>query len=740
MHWVTITWSMVASACFTLAMMHLIIWLKQRSRLTHLLFFLAAMGVAGIALGELMLMRSQTPEQYGLIVRWIHVPLFLALVSTTCFVQLYLGSGRLWLACTVCALRLSILIINFLKWPNFNFTTITGLQRLQLWGNDTVSVARGVVSPWTRFSEASSILFLVYVLDATLSPLWREIKVDRRRVALVGGSLSLFALISTGHTTLLHEGFVRSPYLISVSFMAPLIVMAYELSSDVVRTGLLTQQLEGSQTQLRETEEQMSLAADASGLGLWEWDSVADQIRTTEQSRKLFGLNSAERINLHQLLANIDPDDREAVHLAMTHSIGNGGEYQQEYRVLLPDGQRRWLTSRGRARTDGGRQRVLMRAVSIDISERKLAEERFRLAVEAVPSALIMVNSQRKIVLVNAQTELIFRYSRNELVGRSIEPLILGRSHAAHPDHRGSYFADSLQRAIGSREQLFAVRKDGSEVPVEVGLNPIQTPEGMFALVSIVDVTQRRQAEREAAVQRNELAHLARVTMLGELSGSLAHELNQPLTAILSNAQAAQRFLAQNPSNPGELHEILKDIIDANNRASETIRRLRLLFKKGEVQNQMLDINTVVKDVLKIMNSDLINNMVTTQTELQADLPDVQGDRVQLQQVLINLIINACDAMTGTKPEERRVLCRSLYSGNGEIHVVIVDHGCGIPPDGFERVFEPFVTTKHNGMGLGLSVCRKIVAAHGGRLWATNNPDSGASVHVALPIPSSAAL
>jgi C4-dicarboxylate-specific signal transduction histidine kinase len=222
--------------------------------------------------------------------------------------------------------------------------------------------------------------------------------------------------------------------------------------------------------------------------------------------------------------------------------------------------------------------------------------------------------------------------------------------------------------------------------------------------------------------------------MLGELSGSLAHELNQPLTAILSNAQAAQRFLANKTADVEEVQEILRDIIDADHRAGDTIHRLRLLFKKGEVTHQSIDINLLVREVLTFLNSDLINNRVSAVAELQPDLPMVQIDRVQMQQVMINLIMNACDAMGHLDGAPRKLRVRTERLPDGEVHLSIHDNGCGIPSEQLEKVFEPFVTTKSKGMGMGLAVCRTIVTAHGGRLWATNNPDAGATLHLTLAV------
>jgi two-component system sensor kinase FixL len=326
----------------------------------------------------------------------------------------------------------------------------------------------------------------------------------------------------------------------------------------------------------------------------------------------------------------------------------------------------------------------------------------------------------------------VFGYPRNELVGRAVETLIPERLRTSHPTYRHAYRHENRARPMGTGRELFAVRKDSTEVPVEVGLNPMQTSEGTFVLASVVDVSERKRAEQEAARQRDQMAHLARVTVLGELSGSLAHELNQPLSAILSNAQAAQRFLARNPPDLDEVAQILADIVKNDKRAGEVIARVRSMLRKEEILHQPIDMNEVVLDVLALMRSDLLNRQVTVHTELAAQLPAVAGDRVQLQQVLLNLLINACEAL-GDSKTQRDIVVGSESAPDGKVTVSVTDRGAGIPPDDLERIFAPFVTTKVQGMGLGLAVCRSIVKAHGGTLWARNNPTGGATLSVRLP-------
>jgi PAS domain S-box-containing protein len=326
------------------------------------------------------------------------------------------------------------------------------------------------------------------------------------------------------------------------------------------------------------------------------------------------------------------------------------------------------------------------------------------------------------------------------LRGYGDEPLNLERLFAAvHAEDRDA-LRRSLQQAASDGGQIEreyrVIRPDGEMRWISLHANAARDPEdGRVHVQGVsIDVTPRKLADIEARRRQAEIAHLSRVTMLGELSGAVAHELNQPLTAILSNAQAALRLLDQEDRPLGEVREILSDIVQEDRRAGEVIRRLRVLLKKGEVQLDPVELRSVVDDVLKLLRSDLLSQGVIVTTELADRLPRVLGDEVQIEQVLVNLVANACDAMAAKDSGARCVRLSADLEDSGAVRVSVADTGCGLPAEDLERVFEPFVTTKTQGMGLGLTVCRTIVGAHGGRLWAVNNEGGGATFHFTLPV------
>jgi C4-dicarboxylate-specific signal transduction histidine kinase len=251
-------------------------------------------------------------------------------------------------------------------------------------------------------------------------------------------------------------------------------------------------------------------------------------------------------------------------------------------------------------------------------------------------------------------------------------------------------------------------------------------------IVLIRDETAKKRAEAAAEEQRQELAHLSRVASLGELSGALAHELNQPLAAILVNARAAQRIMTRHSPDLTELRVILEEIAVDDRRAGEVIGRLRTLLKKGRGRPSKVDPNELVADVRSLLHSDLIRRRVTTETDLAPSLPPVLGDRVELQQVILNLVGNACDAMVDTPAPQRLVRIATGLTPDGQVQLTVEDRGTGIPPGRLEQIFDAFFTTKTSGLGLGLAICRSIATAHGGRLWATNNDSGGATFYLVL--------
>ena len=249
----------------------------------------------------------------------------------------------------------------------------------------------------------------------------------------------------------------------------------------------------------------------------------------------------------------------------------------------------------------------------------------------------------------------------------------------------------------------------------------------------VLDITDRKQAQLQAARDRNALQHFARVSMLGQMSASIAHQLNQPLTAILANAEAAQQMLRLEPVDLEEVKQICDDIVGQNQRAAAVIRRLGALFKRGEMQIQPVDLNALLSEALDLLHTNLRTDRITVTTELAEGLRSVDGDKVQLQQVLLNLIMNAADAMRSVPVVMRQLIVHTEATAT-EIRLRVTDHGPGIAPTDLKNVFEPFWSAKPSGMGIGLSICQAIVAAHHGTLTVANNPDAGATFLVVFPV------
>ena len=365
-------------------------------------------------------------------------------------------------------------------------------------------------------------------------------------------------------------------------------------------------------------------------------------------------------------------------------------------------------------------------------AERSLSEseERVALAADAAQVGAWEIDAATNEVWVSDKVRDLFQIAPGTTVDYA------AFEERVHPDDQP--LRDSaIKRAIetrGSYEIEYRIRlPDGTVRWISGRAHCISDGNGRSTrLLGVsMDITERKRAEKEAMEQRDELFHLARVASLGQLSASLAHEITQPLSIILTNTQVAQRMLAGDTPDIAELRDILADIVGENIRAVEVITRLRALLKRGETRLLPLALNEVIEDVLRLLRSDLAARGVTVQTTLADGLPDVPGDVVQLQQVLLNIVTNACDAMA-ENPQKDRILKISTSAQPGKVRVSMQDQGRGLGESDASQIFQPFFTTKSHGLGIGLSISQSIIAAHHGRLWAEPNEGCGVTLHMEL--------
>jgi PAS domain S-box-containing protein len=602
MSWVTVIYSMAASACLTLALIYAFIWWRQRDAWVNLLFAMVAVATAAGTWFDLAILRASSPAEMASAIRWLQAVVGVLILSLAGFVRLFLEARRSSLFWIACALRVVAVVLNFLTGENLNFREILTIRHLTFLGESVSTIGEVVRNPWQIVGVVANFALIIFILDAAITA-WR--RGDRRKALFVGGSIvigSMAASLESAFATWTHSDF---PPTTSLFFLVILLTMAYEFGGEALRATQLSHDLNASQ-------QQIALAAEAAKLGFWSRKSGQDDLWATDQWRALFGFAKSDRLNYDDFLQRLHPDDRDSARQALTEASRGDGRYQTEHRVLLPDGQIRWIASQGRVEFDGYGQPIRFQGVSLD-------------------------------------------------------------------------------------------------------------------------VTHNKQAEIQAQEHRNEVAHLMRVASVGELSAALAHELNQPLTAILSNAQAAQLFLARDDVDLEDIRDILRDIVTDDQRAGEVISRLRNLLKKSDFQPQELNVNELIGEVLKLMKHELTARAVRVVTEFTADLPSIVGDRVQLQQVLINLILNASDAMSRQAENARTLTLSSTRVEDSAVQISVTDTGSGIPRGDEEKVFEPYHTTKAHGLGLGLSLSRSIIRAHGGRMWAENRVAAGAMFYFTIP-------
>jgi two-component system, LuxR family, sensor kinase FixL len=700
----------LAGVCCYAGLHHLLVACRRPVQRTHLLFALLCLAVAFHVVAKAGAYHADSAQALVALRRWEASwgLTFFALLPW--FVAEYTGIRPRGLLAALSGIFMVVLAANLVLPYGGQFAELPRLEYMTLpWGEHVVDLRVHQRTPWHNAAWVGIALVFAYGFYACTRQYRGGAKARALTLTLALALVGAFAFVNW----LTNHGVIRFTHTAEFGFLSLVIVMSLGLTRE-----------------LREGERRLRAVLDHVPAAVYIKDPQGRYLLINREYEQLFGVTNASVAG--KVDADLFPAEQAAVFRADDRRVLENREPLASEEVVDRDDEARTRYSLKFPLfyPDGTPYAVC--GVSTDITERKQAEEKFRLAVEASPNGIVMVNRDGQIVLVNVRTEKLFGYTREELIGQPVEILVPERFRDYHPAHRAGYFAAPRTRPMGGGRDLFARRKDGSEFLVEIGLNPIRSNEGLFVLTAIVDITERKRAESELQQHQRALAHVARVSTLGELSASLAHELNQPLAAILSNAQAGLRFLDQGNADLQEIREILQDIARDDKRASGVISGLRSLTRRQETQRERIDLAEVLEQVQELLHSELVARRVQVETDLEASCT-VLADRAQIQQVVLNLMMNAVEAMEGQAAGQHRLELSLLHRDEAEVQVAVRDSGKGIPADALAKVFDPFWTTKSQGMGLGLGICRSIIESHGGKIWVERNAAQGVTFYFKLP-------
>ncbi|WBL75376.1 PAS domain S-box protein [Bradyrhizobium xenonodulans] len=492
---------------------------------------------------------------------------------------------------------------------------------------------------------------------------------------------------------------------------------------------------------LRQSEAYLAQAQELSHTGSFGWRAATGEITWSKETYRIFQCDEGTKPQIPVMLQRIHPEDRLAVQRTTGRAAREGRDYDHEYRLLMADGSIKYVRAVARAMRDsGGRVEFVGSVTDITATkeaERRLrdSEQRFRDYAETASDWFWETGPDHRVTLVSQHSDTITVPAG--LIG--LTRWDIAPDADLEPEKWRQHRA-ALDAHIPFRDLVYRSKdRNGTPIYVRTSGKPFFDADGNFlgyrgVCTDVTAAIRADQAEDALRKAQAELAHVTRVTTLGELTASIAHEINQPLAAVIANADACLAWLQRSPPDLKAARRSVEWIIEDGKRASDVIRHVRALAKRTEIEMAPLDASLVIREAVALVQREMASHAVSVRLELSPALPKIYGDRIQLQQVLINLIMNGIEAMDGVHDRPRELTIRSADDGESAILVSVADCGVGISEQAIDRLFTPFFTTKSAGMGMGLSICRSIIETHRGRLSAAPNQSGGATFHITLPL------
>jgi two-component system sensor kinase FixL len=493
-------------------------------------------------------------------------------------------------------------------------------------------------------------------------------------------------------------------------------------------------------------ENRFRLGIEGSGIGTWDLDLSTRGLLWSDTTRALFGLSSDLPVTYELFLSLLEPHDRERTEQAIRRSIETGCSFDMQYRIAGPSQPGQWVRTRGSVvRDEQGMARHLS-GIMINIDDQKQVEEALRTRerhlqsiLETIPDAMIVIDGNGIMQFFSSAAERQFGYSEHEAIGQNVSILMPDPDRSRHDGYLARYKATGERHIIGIGRIVTGQRKDGTTFPMHLSIGEMRSGGAPYFTGFVRDLTEHQQTQARLQQLQSELVHVSRLSAMGEMASALAHELNQPLAAISNYMKGSRRLLAASPDpNRSKIESALDRAAEQALRAGQIIRRLRDFVSRGESEKRVESLSKLIEEAGALGLSGAREQGVQLRFNLNPDHDLVLVDRVQIQQVLVNLFRNALEAMA--QSSRRELIASNIPVDDDMIEIAVSDTGSGFHEDVEQNLFQTFFTTKETGMGVGLSISRSIIEAHGGRMWAEANASGGATFRFTLPAASSESL